>query len=48
MSKEGSHCACLSAILIDSTFWEDKNYYRQNVAKTYKRYKFINDELGQT
>ena len=29
MPKEGSHCICLSVILIDSVFKIDKNYYPQ-------------------
>ena len=27
--KEGSHCICMTAILIDSVFKMDKNYYPQ-------------------
>ena len=29
MPKEGSHCICLSVILIDSVFEMGKNYYPQ-------------------
>ena len=29
MPKEGSHCICVSVILINSVFKIDKNYYPQ-------------------
>ena len=29
MSKEGSHCICLSMVLIDSVFKMSNNYYPQ-------------------
>lgn len=29
MSREGSHCICLSLILMDSDFKTGKNYYQE-------------------
>ena len=52
MSKEGSHCICLSVILIDSVFKLGKNYYPQvfwkqcrYVVQENKIAKFKDDEL---
>ena len=36
MLKEGSHCICLSAILIDSVFKINKNYYPRVFLEEFK------------
>ena len=36
MPKEGSHCICLSVVLIDSVFEMGKNYYPQVLLEEYK------------
>ena len=50
--KEGSQCICLSVVLTDSVYKEDKNYYPQvfleeckYVAKEEKMYKLITDNI---
>ena len=36
MRKGGSHCVCLSVIIIDSVFKMGKNYYQNYLYKEYK------------
>ena len=50
--KEGSQCICLSVVLTDSVYKEDKSYYPQvfleeckYVAKEEKMYKLITDNI---
>ena len=52
MPKKGSHCNCLSAILLDSNSRIDKNYYPQEfwqkckyIVEEKKMSKYIDDEL---
>ena len=52
MPKEGSHCICLSSILIESAFRMGKNYYPQMLlekclymAKEKKMPKYITDNV---
>ena len=42
ISKQGSHCICVSVILIDSIFKMGKNYYTQVFWEEYK-YIFKNN-----
>ena len=52
MPKEGSHCICLSSILIESVFKIGKSYYPQMllekcsyIAKEKKMPKYITDNV---
>ena len=52
MPKKGSHCNCLSAILLDFNSRIDKNYYPQEfwqkckyIVEEKKMSKYIDDEL---